>query len=68
MKCSKCPAWGIDNLGFRGCLIRNSILGDIYCNYHCNRHTTNDIIMKNGGNYYGIFNSIYYCIWYSLLS
>lgn len=38
MKCSKCPAWGIDNLGFRGCLIRNSILGDIYCNYHCNMH------------------------------
>lgn len=38
MKCSKCPAWGIDNLGFRGCLIRNSILGDIYCNYHCNNH------------------------------
>ena len=38
MKCSKCPAWGIDNLGFRGCLIRNSILGDIYCNYYCNRH------------------------------
>lgn len=38
MKCSKCPAWGIDNLGFRGCLIRNSILGDTYCNYHCNRH------------------------------
>lgn len=38
MKCSKCSAWGIDNLGFRGCLIRNSILGDIYCNYHCNRH------------------------------
>lgn len=38
MKCSKCPALGIDNLGFRGCLIRNSILGDIYCNYHCNMH------------------------------
>lgn len=38
MKCSKCPAWGIDNLGFRGCLIRNSILGDMYCNYHCNMY------------------------------
>lgn len=38
MKCSKCPAWGIDNLGFRGCLIKNSILGDMYCNYHCKMH------------------------------
>lgn len=45
MKCSKCPAWGIDNLGFRGCLIRNSILGDIYCNYHCNMH--NKIILED---------------------
>lgn len=38
MKCSKCPAWGIDNLGFHGCLIRNSIIGDVYRNYHCNKH------------------------------
>ena len=38
MKCSNCPAWGSDNLGFRGCLIRNSILGDGYHNYHCNKH------------------------------
>ena len=38
MKCSKCPAWGIDNLGFHGCLIRNFIIGDVYRNYHCNKH------------------------------
>ena len=40
MKCSKCQAWGIDNLGFHGCLIRNSIIGDDYCNYHCNKRQT----------------------------
>lgn len=45
MKCSKCPALGIDNLGFRGCLIRNSILGDMYCNYHCNMYKKT--ILKN---------------------
>ena len=45
MKCSKCPAWGIDNLGFHGCLIRNSILGDVYSNYHCNKKE--ETILKN---------------------
>jgi hypothetical protein len=45
MKCSKCPAWGIDNLGFRGCLIKNSILGDMHCNYHCKMHKKT--ILKN---------------------
>ena len=25
MECKKCVAYGIDNLGFNGCLIRNSI-------------------------------------------
>lgn len=45
MKCSKCPAWGIDNLGFRGCLIKNSILGDMYRNYHCKMHK--ETILKN---------------------
>lgn len=38
MKYSKCPAWGIDNLGFHGCLIKNSILGDNYRSYHCDMH------------------------------
>lgn len=38
MKCSKCPAWGIDHLGFRGCLINNSILGGDGVEYHCNKH------------------------------
>lgn len=37
MKCLKCPAWGIDNLGFHGCLIKNSILGDERSDYHCNK-------------------------------
>lgn len=26
MECKKCKAYGIDSLGFRGCLIRNSML------------------------------------------
>ena len=25
MKCEECKAWGIDNLGYHGCLIRNEI-------------------------------------------
>ncbi len=26
MECKNCMAYGIDNLGFRGCLIKNSML------------------------------------------
>ncbi len=26
MECKRCDAYGIDNLGFRGCLIKNSML------------------------------------------
>lgn len=26
MECKKCVAYGIDNIGFHGCLVRNSIL------------------------------------------
>lgn len=26
MECKKCAAYGVDNLGFSGCLIRNSML------------------------------------------
>ena len=37
MKCLECPAWGIDNLGFHGCLIKNTILGESREHYHCNK-------------------------------
>lgn len=38
MVCKECKAYGIDNLGFRGCLIKNSMLdlpnGKVGCYMH----------------------------------
>ena len=37
MKCKNCPAYGIDNLNFSGCLIKHTMLtfpsGDSGCRY-----------------------------------
>lgn len=40
MECKKCAAYGIDNFGFRGCLIRNNMLDFLSGKIGCHKRKT----------------------------